>query len=460
MRGRKKKTSEHSQTQTLASRTRVTHPLVLGLILCLIIAGLYWVLTLTNTKEESPTTLIPEKEFAKLKEEEMKLARRVLKDFPDKDDSNVLMGNLYRRHGNSAEAIKFWERSLEINPKRADVYRRMGKIALDRGEPDKAITLWRKALEIEPDIPGVHSDVARALVELGRYSEAITELEEEGRISPVSILTCFLFAQAYQQQNEYDKARQYYEATIELKPDFPQAYYGLYRVCVRLKQLDKAREYEAIFKKLKAKDRNTYMGRNQDTLADLASLQTGVAKTYLDAERLYRAKGDMQEAERLLQRASQLEPTNTRCRERLASLYYMTSRFQEALYQFEKISQITPDNPSCYFNIGQVSIRLGLMDKAEKAYRKAIKLSPEQSAGYRELARLYLRTNKKLPEARQLAEKAVTLEKIADNYYVFAWAAEVNGDSASALQAMEQATKLEPANLKYRQIYERIKTKN
>lgn len=478
MRDQKSKISEHSQTQTLASRKLVTHPLVLGLILCLIIAGLYWVLTLTSTKKESRTmepsidsmeqalrrpaspTLIPEKEFAKLKKEEMKLARRVLKDFPDKDDSNVLMGNLYRRHGNSAEAIKFWEGSLKINPKRADVYRRMGKLALDTGELEKAITLWRKVLEIKPDMPGVRSDVARALIDLGRYSEAITELEEESRISSVSILTCFLFAQAHLQQNEYDKARQYYEATIGLKPNFTQAYYGLYTLCVRLKQWNKAREYEAIFKKLKAKERNTYLGRDRDTLADLASLQRGVAKTYLEAERLYRAKGDIQEAERLLLRASELEPTNTQCRERLASLYYMTSRFREALYQFEKISQIDPNDPFCYLNIGQVSIRLKLMDKAEKAYRKAIKLSPEQSAGYRELARLYLRTNKKLSEARKLAEKAVTLEKIADNYHVFAWAAEVNGDSASALQAMERAMKLEPANLKYRQIYERIKTRN
>jgi len=370
------------------------------------------------------------------------------------------MGNLYRRHGNSAEAIKFWERSLKINPKRADVYWKMGKLAQETGESEKAITLWRKALEIKPDMPGVRSDIASSLIELGRYSEAIIELEEEGKISRASRLTCFLFAQAYLQQNEYDKARQYYEATIKLEPDFTHAYYGLYRVCMKLKQWDKAREYEAIFKKLKAKERNIYLGRDQDTFADLASLKRGVARTYLEAERLYRAKGDIQETERLLLRASELEPANTQCRERLASLYYMYSRFPEALYQFEKISQIDPNDPFCYLNIGQVSSRLKLMDKAEKAYRKVIELSPQQSAGYRELARLYLRTNKKLPEARKLAEKAVTLEKLAENYYVFAWAAGVNGDSASALQAIGQAMELEPANLKYRQIYERIKAGN
>ncbi|MHC4605244.1 MAG: tetratricopeptide repeat protein, partial [Planctomycetota bacterium] len=311
------------------------------------------------------------------------LARRVMKDFPDDDGSNVLMGNLYSRHGNSAEAIKFWERSLKINPKRADVYRRMGTLAQETGEPEKAITLWRKALEIKPDMASIRNDVARVLIELGRYSEAIIELEEESRISSVSRLTCFLFAQAYLQQNEYDKARQYYETTIKLKPNFTHAYYGLYRVCVKLKEWDKAQEYEAIFKKLKAQERNTYMGRDHDTFADLTSLKKGVAKTYLDAERLYRGKGDIQEEERLLQRASELEPTNAQCRERLASLYQMSNRIEEALGQFEKMREIQPQNPFCYLNIGILSSQLERFNEASKAFQHTIALAPKKSFGYR-----------------------------------------------------------------------------
>jgi tetratricopeptide (TPR) repeat protein len=476
IKGQKRKTSArpHAPASTASRRT----PLVVGLILCSIIVGFYYVRVLTTAKEKSqeaespvnstepplhepvPPTLTVEQEFAKLKEEEMDVANEVMRDFPDSGDSYVLMGDLYARHRNSAEAMKFWEKSVKINPRRYDVYRDMGTIAQQREEFDKAVVFGRKALEIKPDAPGVRSNIARALMDSGKYAEAITELEEEIKLSARSIQAHFQLAEAYLQQKQYDKAKEYYEKTIELEPSHSHAYHGLITIYVRLKQRDKAREYQAIFKKLKTNDLDTYMGRQWDTLTDLASLRESVVRTYLDAERLYRTKGDTEKVEELLIRACELEPTNILCLERLGSLYFVTNRAADALKHFEKIRQIDPNNLFCYLNIGQVSMRLRLFDKAETAFRKAITLAPKASIGYRELARLYLRANTNLPQAQKLAQKALALEKTADNYFIWGWACDVNGDRTGALEAMEQAVELEPENQKYRQVHERIKSKN
>jgi tetratricopeptide (TPR) repeat protein len=407
-----------------------------------------------------PSTLTAEQEIAELKKEEMELAQKVMKDFPDSDDSYALMGDLYSRHGNSAEAMKFWKRSLEINPKRSDVYQNMGQLALEKGEFDKAVTLWRKVLEIRPKASGVRNDIARALMDSGKYSQALTELKEEIKISPRSIIAHFLLAEAYLQRKEYDKARKYYEATIELEPNNVHAHHGLITVFSRLGQRDKAKEYLAMFKKLKTKYFNAYMGRHRDTAVDLASVRASTVRMYLGAERLHRVKGDTREAERLLKRASEIEPANTLCLERLASLYYTTNRAPEALEHFERFSQIDPNNAFCYLNIGQVSTSLRLFDKAERAFQKSIALAPSKPGGYKELARLYLRINRKLPQARKLAQRALDLEKTADSYFVLGWASDVNGDQVKALEAMEQAIKLQPHNQKFRRIYERIKARN
>lgn len=435
-----------------------------------------WTLTKTNeepkktelplrTEELSlqkpiPSTLTAEQEIAELKKEEMELAQKVMKDFPDSDDSYALMGDLYSRHGNSAEAMKFWEKSLEINPKRSNVYQNMGQLALEKGEFDKAVTLWRKVLEIRPKASGVRNDIARALMDSGKYSQALTELKEEIKISPRSIIAHFLLAEAYLQRKEYDKARKYYEATIELEPNNVHAYHGLITVFSRLGQRDKAKEYLAMFKKLKTKYFNAYMGRHRDTAVDLASVRASTVRMYLGAERLHRVKGDTREAERLLKRASEVEPTNTLCLERLASLYYMTNRAPEALEHFERVSQIDPNNAFCYLNIGQVATQLKMFSKAEQAFRKSIALAPNDPVGYRELARFYLRTKTNIAQAQKLAQKAITLEKNAESYFVLGWAADMNGDRAGALEAMEQAIKLQPKNQKYRKIYEGIKARN
>ncbi len=82
-----------------------------------------------------------------------------------------------------------------------------------------------------------------------------------------------------------------------------------------------------------------------------------------------------------------------------------------------------------------------------------------KTAGYRELARYYLVTKTNAAQAYSLATKAIALGRNAETYFLLGWAADLNGDRIGALQAMEQAIKLQPRNPKYRQIYETIKKK-
>jgi tetratricopeptide (TPR) repeat protein len=89
-----------------------------------------------------------------------------------------------------------------------------------------------------------------------------------------------------------------------------------------------------------------------------------------------------------------------------------------------------------------------------------ITLAPQKSDGYRELARLYLKTGEKLPQARQLAEKAVTLDAIATNYFVLSWACYTNGDTANALPAIKRAIELDPGNQQYLLLYKQIQQRN
>jgi tetratricopeptide (TPR) repeat protein len=85
-----------------------------------------------------------------------------------------------------------------------------------------------------------------------------------------------------------------------------------------------------------------------------------------------------------------------------------------------------------------------------------IALTPNKSDGYRELARVYLKTNKNLPQARQLAEKAVVLEATANNYFVLSWACYSNGDFTNALTAIQHALKQDPDNKQYQILHKYI----
>lgn len=471
----KKQQEQHLRRLNSCASAPFTHTMrlfVAGLILCASYCGFLEVGLLSDAHAQqvsspanpnSPASvdraLVPEREIAALKKEELELVERLMRDFPDNVNPVVLMGNIWERHGDATKAVEFFKEVLEVDPNRPGIYTSIGWFAMHKGQYEEAIGYWRKALEIDPKTPGLHNSIAVALMGLGEQDEAIEELNEDIHISPQSSSSYFLLGQLYLQRREFEKAKGNYEKAIAIQPDYTNAYYGLFTVCRRLKLKARASEYMATFRKLKVEDMKILKDRN-DALEDLAQMRKGAAQTYLNASRVYQAGGNLQETKGLLGRAVELDPNNTVCLGRLASLYAMNNQASEAIRLYERISEIEPENPICHLNIGHLWARLKRTAKAEESFRKVIKLAPELSAGYRELAQLYLQTARALPEARRLAEKAVTLEAAAINYFVLGWACDGNGDSANALKAIQRAIQLEPGNPRYKTIYEHIKDRN
>ena len=415
-----------------------------------------------NSKEltaPAGSELTPEQKVAILKKEELELAERLMKDFPNSINPIMLMANLWERHGDATKAMEYFNKILEQDPERPDIYKSVGWFFMHKEQYEQAIGYWQKAIEIDPNIPGVHNNIALALMGQNKQSQAIGELEKNIQISPRSSFSYFLLGQLYLRQKEYEKARNNYEKAIEIQPNYTNAYYGLFTLSARLKQQEKAKEYMAVFKKLKAEDMKILKDRNE-LVDDLINMRKGATDTYLLAGQIYQFGGDYQKAEELFKRATTLDPNNILCLERLVSLYLTSNRLTDAIPFCRKISEINPKNPLYHLNIGILSMRLKQMDNAEEAFRKVIEVAPGFSGGYFELAQLYLKTGKGYPEARELAEKAVALEPSALNYFVLSWACDMNGDSENALKAILRSIQLEPANLKYRNVYEHIKSKN
>ena len=452
-------------------------PWVVLVIVCAATAGVFSVRFLLRTDKKLPKTERPStqsrelvllpvsepprtaQELAALKREELELADELLRDFPESDESLVIMGNVWHRHGNAVQALIFWQEALTINPRRPDVYERMGWLSIEKGQFDEAIAHYRKALELQPRLSDAHSNVAHALMILGRQDEAIEEIEKELHISPNSSFAYFLLGQAYLQQKEYEQAEEHYQVAVKIKPEYTNAYYGLATVCSKLDHKDKARAYLEKFKKLKAEERKGLKGR-KNQYDDFIETQKSAAITYVDVGRMYRDEGKLHKAEELLIQAAGLDPKNVACFQELGSLYQTSGQLSKALQMHKEITEIEPESPICYYMIGVLSARLKQYDDAEKALRKVIKLAPQRSEAYRELVRLYLKTGKNLPQARQLAEKAVALEAVAANYLQLSMVCDRNGDTAGAFSAIKRAVALEPGNQQYLRLYKVIQQRN
>ena len=366
---------------------------------------------------------LPE-QIAALKKEQLELAQKLVAEFPKEETALVLMGNVLQFQGRGEEAGDFWGRALQVNPQRADVYLSLGQRAMLRGSYEEAAADWRKVLEIDPRMPGVRASLGLALMGLGRHQEAVEMLEKGLLIGTASSADHFVLGQAYLQTGQLEKARASHETAVRLQPDHTNAHYGLFTVYSRLGEQDKAQEHLALFRKLKAQEMKTLKDRN-DAYDDLQAVRSHVAETYVGACLLCRDPQHAAQVEQMLRRALEIDSSNVEALRSLGDFYQSAGRGAEA----------------------------------EKVCRALIEAAPHRSDGYRELALLYLRRRTRLPEARQLAEKAVALEPVAANYFVLSRAYDQNGDAARALSAMKQAADLEPANASYRQMYEYLRAR-
>jgi tetratricopeptide (TPR) repeat protein len=287
---------------------------------------------------------------------------------------------------------------------------------------------------------------------LGRYEEGIPEAQREIELYPDVPLSYFVLGRAYQHLRNHDKAKANYEKVLELQPDHMNAYYGLYNICARLRLQEEAKRHLQQFKRLQKLDEEETR-RLDETIDDLSVYSQGLAHLSFAAHDLYRSAGEARTSEALLQQAIQLDPNNTTYIERLVALCRARQQISDALAWCRRIAEIDPMNTTCQLNIGVMSAQLARYDEAVRAFRRAIELSPEHYGGYRELAHLYLRMRTHLPEAKQLARRAVELEPNAQNHFILGLACLANEDPSGAMPALKRATDLEPENARYARAY-------
>jgi len=100
---------------------------------------------------------------------------------------------VYGKTGKDDEAIKFIENAKQEDPNNLDLIIGEGNYYLKKGDNEKFAAAMQKAVELDPD----------------------------------NKLINFNLATAYYQLKKYDDAKKYYEKTIELDPNYVDAYKGL-----------------------------------------------------------------------------------------------------------------------------------------------------------------------------------------------------------------------------------------
>lgn len=386
------------------------------------------------------------------------VAVEILEAYPDTPEAHNLMARLHYRLHKMEGAVEHWEKCLELDPDFGPAYHSMGIAALESGNHAKAEEYFRKAIEQQPESSTFPVQLAEELNQQGKFQEAVEVLEKNLKVHPQSLPSFALLGHAYLQLKDYEEARKCLEAAIEIGPEYTNAYYSLGRVYANLGDKEKSEECFGKFKALKAKDVESHRS-DLKVHDDVANFRYFVAQTHVDAANVHLIHVSPVAADAHLVQAARIVPMHLPARRLQAWLYQTQGRTDEAVQVLDDLREMAPDDTETQLLLAKLYARMNCLDKAEEACRRAVELAPFQAAGYAILADFYVRNNRKLPEARKLATKAVELEPVAKNYFVLAMTCHENGDMRAAASAIERAIALEPNNVEYRRAGNAIREK-
>ncbi len=167
---------------------------------------------------------------------------------------------------------------------------------------------------------------------------------------------------------------------------------------------------------------------------------------------LYR-QGNVDEAIVETREALRLDPDLAPALTNLTGFLLQKKLFDEALQRSEAFARRNPDNQVAMFNLGRSREAKGMWDEAIEAYRKRIELRPELSGARQNLANALNGLAWKLavdpdPTARdpkrsvQLADEAVKIQPIRNNWNTLGVAQYRTGDWQTALTSLGKSMEL------------------
>jgi Flp pilus assembly protein TadD len=128
-----------------------------------------------------------------------------------------------------------------------------------------------------------------------------------------------------------------------------------------------------------------------------------------------------------------------------ATLLRDAKQTEAALALLDQELSTQPEQPELLYESALLAEKLGRVEIMESRLRKLIELQPENAQAYNALGYSYADRNLRLPEARQLVEKALQLSPndpfILDS---MAWVLYRQGDHEGALALLQRALALRP----------------
>ena len=309
-------------------------------------------------------------------------------------------------------------RALELRPEWEMAALLQAQIAA-RTSTAQAITYLQAFVDRNPMARDVHLQLARALVGEKRYDEARQHFNQLLKGFPNNPDVVYPVALLALQQNDLVVAETQFNRLLALDiPDKSIAYYYLAQIAEEKGKLDEA-------------------------LGLYAKVESGeqMVQARMRSAQILAGQGKLDEARKLLSEASTgSEEQSIQFAIAEAALLRKAKQPQAAFDLLDARLEQQPDNAELLYETALLAERLDQLEIMERRLRRLIELQPEHGQAYNALGYSFADRGIRLPEARELIDKALAL--MPNDTFILdslGWVQYRQGDLAGALATMERA---------------------
>jgi tetratricopeptide (TPR) repeat protein len=249
--------------------------------------------------------------------EAISLFERALAMDPNRVDSLLWLGNIYRSEQNYAEAVRLHQHAHRVDDRNIEVLLELGKDLEGAKRYEDALQAYQKILKIEPDNLTALIRRRDLQIRLEKWGEAL-EIQHrllkanlpapEKQVEAALLVGCmYEVGRQLLERGHPDKARRYFRGAIKKDRSFLPAYIGLGEILIHEGKIKDAVE---ILKKVYGRTRNIIILHRLEEL-------------FLD-------QGEPSEIIRIYQDALQQDPQNPVLQFYLGKLFYRLEMIDEA----------------------------------------------------------------------------------------------------------------------------------
>jgi tetratricopeptide (TPR) repeat protein len=301
------------------------------------------------------------------------------------------------------------DKGFKLNPKRAQLWNSLGNLKEKRYDFPGAIEAFQQALQIDPNYAIGWCNLGLAQKFTHNDEAALASFQKAAQLDPKLEAGWVNIALECGNRHQYGDALQAAQQAVQCLPNDPGAWFALGDAEFGLhKWADAERDFEKAFDEL---DPAPFLAEG-DTVYGDSLCEYGLACVTI---------GHLEDAEKILTRAMQLDPQDPRVLSAMGELRLHQKRWEEArdlsqksvdiapsvprtwanlatalmglnrppaeaLQAYEKATALQPNFDAAWWGAGQANEMLHQMDAAEDDYRKAVQANPNMLLAWQRLA--------------------------------------------------------------------------